>query len=1017
LRFARFFTIGLFFLLRLTPHAVAADSPSDSFDMTCAKASVWDQDGNSVVEMHGPVKVEFDHRVYTADNAVIWMTPVRIGAGQTPGQSVTMTLIGHAGIRQQWGQVLYPDVTVSFPVAGTIKLVGERTAESDAGSDLYKSAVAIRDAAKSGATTAPATTPANQAIAKTNPTTTATAPVSPQTDHSLPALPAVPGLAPPTARPATAPPGTQPVTSTPPPTHTIEFDLNDFTRERSSDGNLAFVFTNGVTLRYIDDKGNLLEFVAHDMVLFTNLKDMKSVGGGDDKNFIADHVTGAYFDQDVQIFVTPADGSAKGELRMRAERVYYDFATDRAVMTDVLFHTVDVKKQIAVFMRADKVRQLSQGEFKTENVAISSSAFNPPTYGMTAAHAYVREEDSGDPRIGARVEYNADNVLLNAFGVPFLYFPGMSGTMTARGSAFRDIGFENDNEFGFGLRSKWGLFESLNMVPPEGLEATYSADYFSKRGPGGGIDAVYNGGFVSDTDKQPWNFLGDLHAFFVDDRGVDVLGASRANSTPPDDFRGRLYFEHQHFFPDDFQLQLRLGYLSDSTFMPQWFNDEYQNGLPVDESIYLKHQVDSEVVAIAAEWQPNRAISTADEEQQNREVSELPQLDYDRVGESVVDDHLTLFSDSSAGAYKFDRNTESLFQQGFYAGVEPGLPSYAYTGDPGRTVERADTRQELDLPIDLGPVKVVPYVMGRYTGYSSGVVPPLHTPLVQSIPDAVALSSPPNRVIGAIGARLTTSFWHVDDSVESDIFDLHRLRHIIEPEINVFASASTLDQNRVLIYDPQVDAVNDIQAVQLALRQRWQTKRGGPGRWRSVDVFTLDTSVNLFANQPAPVFRNPADFRGAFFYSEPEFSLARNSANADATWRISDSTAVLADVQENLDYRKLATASIGVAVQRDQRLNYFIGTRYVADLDSNLATIEVNYELDKKYSVSATQSFDFASSKDVYYTFALIRKFDNFSASVRVYYDQTTAQKGFSFSLAPNGLSRGLGTSDLQQQQ
>ena len=94
---------------------------------------------------------------------------------------------------------------------------------------------------------------------------------------------------------------------------------------------------------------------------------------------------------------------------------------------------------------------------------------------------------------------------------------------------------------------------------------------------------------------EPWNFLGDFHSYFVDDHGTDVLGAARQDEKPDDTFRGRLYFEHQHFFPDDWQAQLRLGYVSDSNFMAQWFNDEYQNGLPVDESIYLKHATDSEM--------------------------------------------------------------------------------------------------------------------------------------------------------------------------------------------------------------------------------------------------------------------------------------------------------------------------------------------------------------------------------------------------------------------------------------
>ncbi len=46
-------------------------------------------------------------------------------------------------------------------------------------------------------------------------------------------------------------------------------------------------------------------------------------------------------------------------------------------------------------------------------------------------------------------------------------------------------------------------------------------------------------------DKQPYNFAGDLHAYFVDDHGTDVLGADRHNETAPEEFRGRVAFEHE----------------------------------------------------------------------------------------------------------------------------------------------------------------------------------------------------------------------------------------------------------------------------------------------------------------------------------------------------------------------------------------------------------------------------------------------------------------------------------------
>jgi hypothetical protein len=575
--------------------------------------------------------------------------------------------------------------------------------------------------------------------------------------------------------------------------------------------------------------------------------------------------------------------------------------------------------------------------------------------------------------------------------------------MNSKGDAFRTIDLVTDSVYGDGVRSRWGLFEFFDQVPPKDLDATFTADYLSKRGPAGGIDALYNGGFVSDTTRQPWNFVGDLHSYFVDDHGIDTLGAARSDETPPDEFRGRLYFEHQQFFPDGWQAQLRVGYVSDSNFMDQWFNDEYQNNLPVDESIYLKHTHDSESFSFLAEAQPNRAITSADDEQENREISRLPELNYYRIGDSVADDRLTFFSENTGSALKFVHNTESLTQQGFFPGAEPGIPAFAYTGDPGTTILRGDLRQELDYPINAGPVKVVPYVFGRYTTYSNGVVPSKKEPLLLSIPNTVDVSGPVNRVMGGTGVRVTTSFWKVDNSVESDLLDIHRLRHVIEPELNLFASASNVDQNRVFIFDPETDAVNNVEAVQLALRQRWQTKRGGPGRWRSVDVFTLDLYGNFFGNQPSNRFRDPTDFRGLFFYSRPEASISRNSANADATWRISDTTAVLSDVEENLDKTKLATASLGAAFSRDGRLSYYLGTRYIADLNSNIVTLELNYQLDRKYSLTASQSLDLAQNKDVYYAVGLTRSFDNLSFTVNTYYDQATSTKGFSFSLQPFG--------------
>ncbi|HEY8751194.1 MAG TPA: hypothetical protein VIM11_24635, partial [Tepidisphaeraceae bacterium] len=294
--------------------------------------------------------------------------------------------------------------------------------------------------------------------------------------------------------------------------------------------------------------------------------------------------------------------------------------------------------------------------------------------------------------------------------------------------------------------------------------------------------------------------------------------------------------------------------------------------------------------------------------------------------------------------------------------------------------------------------KVVPYVVGRYTEYSDS-------------PGGDAQA----RFFGAGGARLTTTFWKVDPTAESDLFDIHQLRHVIEPSLDVFASGTTVDRNHLYMYDSQVDAINDVSAVKLGLHQRWQTQRGGPDRWRSVDFFTLDLNVQLFANKPRGFnFLNPYDFRGTYFSSIPEASIPRNSANMDASWRLNDSTVVLGDVQYNLDARKLATAAVGILLTRDVTQSWYIGNRYIADLNSNIASVQFQYQISPKYTIGFGQDFDFGLGQNVSTSMSLIRYFDRFVMVFNFAHQQIGNQNGFSFAIAPIGLGFGVSSDTLQ---
>src|SRR5206468_3541744 len=126
----------------------------------------------------------------------------------------------------------------------------------------------------------------------------------------------------------------------------------------------------------------------------------------------------------------------------------------------------------------------------------------------------------------------------------------------------------------------------------------------------------------------------------------------------------------------------------------------------------------------------------------------------------------------------------------------------------------------------------------------------------------------------------------------------------------------------------------------------------------------------------------------------------------DATWRVSDTTALLSDAQYNLDQSKLATAAIGLAVSRGERLAYFLGQRYIEPLNSNITTVAATYELTPKYTVGLRQSFDWSVNHNVTTDVTFLRHLDRFFLAVTLRYDEIGSQSGFMINFFPEGLGK-----------
>jgi lipopolysaccharide assembly outer membrane protein LptD (OstA) len=951
-------------------------APSDRLILTAKTATTWTDADTDILQLEGPVKIELENATLSAEQAVAWLSPEK-GAEQGR-RKAQFVLLGSARVKQ--GDTIRSGdrMVVNASVAGRIRLIADDRIDRDQhDSYLYRLADSTRDPSKAAPT--PATEPA------TLPSTTAPSTGPTTVPATGPTLAATPGA---TTQPVKAP---------------VMFEAESMEMVETDDGTVAAILAGGVKLLERRPNGDLLEMQGQRVVLFTPLKNLRELQQRGGVREIQDAVTAAYIEGDVRVVFTPNTTGPQqhpqkfGEQRLEGSRVYYDFTTDRAILTDAVMHTVDPKGQLPIIVHAKTMRQLSRGEFETGKAELSTSAFAVPTYSIRASKIYIRQNAPTENDAGS-THFEAQNTSFRTFGVPFFWLPGVSGDYGGGQIPLRSIGLEHSTQFGTGFTSQWGLFETLGMKAPRDLDAAYRADYFSDRGPAGGLNLRYQGGSVTETSHQPWSFEGEFRSYFVYDHGTDDIG--RPVPVHPDDeyrLRGAAEYEHTHFFPDGWQAQIRAGWVSDQNFLEQWLWREYDRGLPHDVSLYLKHQKENEAFSLLIQFQPNSLITSSDYVQEQFEVEHLPQIDYHLIGQNAFNDKATFYSDNSVAGLHYQKTRASLSDQGFFPPyINPGLPSLGYTGLTNDTVWRGDFRQEIAFPFSAGQFRVVPYLMGRYTMYSD-------SPADGTI----------HRLFGGLGARVTTAFWKVDDTVESELFDIHRMRHVIEPELNVFTSATTKDRNSVFIFDENVDPVNDVSAVQLALHQRWQTYRGGPGHWRSVDFFTLNLEANLFSNQPDELGIRPEDFRGLFFASEPELSVPRNSINGDFTWRIADTTALLGDAQWNIDKRRLATASVGLVAQRDERSSYYVGTRYIDDLNSVITTFAVDYQINSKYNVSFSQSFDFGVGENVASSLAFIRKFDTVFIVIRATHNETLDQNSFGINIIPRGFRAGLDTDTL----
>ncbi|MEM6458149.1 MAG: hypothetical protein AAF710_02025 [Planctomycetota bacterium] len=671
-----------------------------------------------------------------------------------------------------------------------------------------------------------------------------------------------------------------------------------------------------------------------------------------------------------------------GQYTVRAPRVFYDLARDRATLLDAVLFTYDVRRRVPLYLRAAEVRQTTASDFAATDARLTTSAFAEPHFSIGAGELTLSQFRRPDGEVAQF--FAAEDATLRVGEAPVFYLPRLQGA--GRDTPLRSVNADYSSDDGVEVQTKWDLFALLGRPRPEGVDAEARIDYLGEHGPGLGVSGRY------DTDNQYGNFLGYL---LLDDSGEDEIGGRTVNQE--DELRGVARVRHREVLPDNFEVTLEGAYVSDPTFLEEFYPGEAAAGRPYETAANLRWVETDQAIDLVATTNLSGFTEQLDRLQaRGYTVERYPELSHRVLGGELLDGRLTWYSQNSLSQLRIQPGDDAPEDRGFndalsqrFFGVDADVSFRDRLSDlnvPLQSRRRLDSRQELVLPLAAGPIDVSPYVVGRVTAYDDDFAE-----FNGGNDDRV-------RFWGEAGLRVGTELSRLDPEVTSNLLDLDGLRHVVEPTATLFLNGSTLDANDLPEYDRGVESLSDGAGVRLGVNNTWQTRRGGEGRWRTVDWITWQTDLVLRADDAEVDAELPR-----FFDYRPEYSVGGDHLYTELLWMVTDTLGVAGQLTHSLESDRVAQWRLGATLEHSPRLNSFLAYEEIDVLGSRLLTWGFGYELTTKYRVGFRQTLDFAENDTRRIDLVVDRRLPQWTLRVTVGFDEVDDEQTVGIGLIPQG--------------
>lgn len=712
----------------------------------------------------------------------------------------------------------------------------------------------------------------------------------------------------------------------------------------------------------------------------------------------------------------------QGDRIVYADRMYYDVRRQIGVILNAELLTplppLDGKNYGGlVRLKAAAIRQLDQSHFQAHDAQITTSRLEEPAYAIGSREITFTDVQQGgvDPLTGLPMAVQHQQLaeargnFIYARGVPVFYWPTFATDLQEPSFIIDRVKIGNDGIFGTQFMVDWDVYQMLGIRnKPQGTDWGLSTDYLSERGFGFGTDYEYH-------RQELFGFIGPADGAFdfwaIKDDGLDNLGRNREAVIPEETFRYRLFGEHRQRLDSGWDITGEAGLISDRTFLEQYFEQQWDNRRSPRTGVRAKRLNNNRSLSIEANGQVNDFFT---------ETQWLPRLDHYWLGESLLGDRLTWYAHSQA-AYA-DQNvasfpTNATTQNGFtylpWEVFPPGIP-------PGNPVdssgERLITRQEIDLPVQVGAVKVVPYLLGELGRWGEAL-------------DGDSLE----RAYGQAGVRASLPMWAVYPNVRDPLFNLNGLAHKVvfdaefsyadaDENFDEFPLYDQLDDTSITemrrrlmsgafpptITDPKFDPrtyalrygmqnwvtspaaeiADDLMALRMGVRQRWQTKRGPAGDQHIVDWLTLDMNGTIFPDADRDNFGEEV---GLLDY--------------DMRWHIGDRFTFLSDGAADVFSDGFKTFAAGVLINRPTRGNGYLGVRTIGGpISSTVLLGSYNYRISQKWIASASAAIDFDETGNIGQAMSITRIGESMFATVGFNVDEAKDNIGITLAIEPRFL-------------